>query len=60
IEKCYTVSRLRPEYCHICVDVCPYIHKMNGDPATKSTYRAYMQGRKAAGYKTAKSRADAP
>jgi ferredoxin len=60
IEKCYTVSRLRPEYCHICVDVCPYIHKMTGDPATKSTYRTYMQGRKAAGYKTAKSHSDAP
>jgi ferredoxin len=60
IEKCYTVSRLRPEYCHICVDVCPYIHKMNGDPAKKSTYRAYMQQRKSAGYKTAKTRTGEP
>jgi ferredoxin len=57
IEKCYSVSRLRPEYCHICVDVCPYIHKMNGDSMKKSTYRTYMQGRKAAGYKTAKTSA---
>jgi ferredoxin len=60
IEKCYSVSRLRPEYCHLCVDVCPYIHKMNGDPVKKSTYRTYMQQRKAGGYKTAKSNPDKP
>lgn len=60
IEKCYSVSRLRPEYCHLCVDVCPYIHKMNGDPQKKATYRTYMQQRKAGGYKTAKSNPDKP
>jgi ferredoxin len=55
IEKCYSVSRFRTEYCHLCVDVCPYIHKMNGDPVKKSTYRRFMHERKAAGYKTAKN-----
>jgi epoxyqueuosine reductase QueG len=60
IEKCYSVSRLRPEYCHLCVDVCPYIHKMNGDSEKKSTYRTYMQQRKSGGYKTAKSNTDKP
>jgi formate hydrogenlyase subunit 6/NADH:ubiquinone oxidoreductase subunit I len=54
IEKCYTVSRLRPAYCHICVDVCPYIHKENGDEAHRATYKSYMKGRKADGYKTPK------
>src|SRR3990172_2523944 len=51
IEKCYPYSRLREEYCHICVDVCPYIHKMNGDPGTAATFKAYMKNRKAEGYK---------
>lgn len=60
IEKCYTVSRLRPEYCHICVDVCPYIQKMNGDAGKRSMYRAYMRERKATGYKTPKSGAPRP
>lgn len=55
IEKCYSVSRFRTEYCHLCVDVCPYIHKENGDPVKKAIYRTYMQQRKAVGYKTAKS-----
>jgi epoxyqueuosine reductase len=54
IEKCYTVSRLRPAYCHICIDVCPYIHKINGDGQKKETYKAYMKGRKADGYKSPK------
>ena len=58
IEKCYSVSRLRPEYCHLCVDVCPYIHKMNGDATKKSIYRTFMQHRKAGGYKTAKKNSD--
>ena len=35
IEKCYPYSRLRDEYCHICVDVCPYIHKANGDTPSR-------------------------
>jgi ferredoxin len=60
IEKCYSVSRFRQEYCHLCVDVCPYIHKMNGDPVKKATYRTYMHQRKSGGYKTAKSSADKP
>jgi ferredoxin len=55
IEKCYTVSRLRPEYCHICVDVCPYIQKMNGDAQKRDMYRGYMRRRKAEGYKTPKT-----
>jgi ferredoxin len=49
-EKCYPVSRLRPEYCHICVDVCPYIHKENGSAETKSIFKAFVQARKAAGF----------
>jgi len=52
VEKCYVYSRLRPEYCHICVDVCPYIHKANGDPAKKNLFKQYMSMRKTAGYKT--------
>ncbi|MEQ8701652.1 MAG: hypothetical protein RLT05_34460 [Bauldia litoralis] len=49
-EKCYPVSRLRPEYCHICVDVCPYIHKENGSAETKSIFKSFVQARKAAGF----------
>jgi ferredoxin len=52
VEKCYTVSRLREQYCHICVDVCPYVHKANGDPAKKALYKQHMAMRKKAGYKT--------
>lgn len=52
VERCYTVSRLRPQYCHICVDVCPYVHKANGDPAKKALYKEYMRKRKKAGYRT--------
>jgi ferredoxin len=52
VEKCYTISRLREQYCHICVDVCPYIHKANGDGEKKAPYRRYMMMRKKAGYKT--------
>ena len=52
IEKCYVYSRLRPQYCHICVDVCPYVHKANGDQAKKRLYKEYMSKRKRAGYKT--------
>ena len=50
MEKCYPYSRLRPDYCHLCVDVCPYIHKQTGEAATKDTYKAFMRERKAAGY----------
>ena len=52
IEKCYPYSRLREEYCHICVDVCPYIHKMNEEPGRAAMFKAYMKSRKAEGYKT--------
>lgn len=52
VEKCYTVSRLREQYCHICVDACPYVHKANGDTAKKALYKQYMAKRKKAGYKT--------
>ncbi len=52
VEKCYVISRLRPQYCHICVDACPYTFKANGDPGKKDLYKRYMTVRKKAGYKT--------
>lgn len=52
IEKCLPVSRLREDYCHICVDVCPYIHKENGDAGLREAYKTHMKSRKAGGYKT--------
>ena len=52
VAKCYVYSRLRAEYCHICVDACPYVHKANGDAQKKSLYKLYMSARKKAGYKT--------
>jgi epoxyqueuosine reductase len=52
IAKCYPYSRLRDEYCHICVDVCPYIHVENGDQDNRRIYKSYMRKRKAAGYRT--------
>jgi ferredoxin len=52
VEKCYVFSRLRAEYCHICVDVCPYVHKANGDPVKRDLYKRYTAMRKKAGYKT--------
>nr|TFG51585.1 MAG: 4Fe-4S dicluster domain-containing protein [Hyphomicrobiales bacterium] len=52
VEKCYVYSRLRAQYCHICVDVCPYVHKANGDARKKALYKEYMGKRKKAGYKT--------
>jgi ferredoxin len=42
-EKCYPYSRLREDYCHLCVDICPYVHKENGDAGTKSLYRQFTQ-----------------
>ena len=54
IDKCYPISRFRETYCHICVDVCPYIWKENGDPEKKSMFRDYMKIRKEEGYKTPK------
>jgi epoxyqueuosine reductase QueG len=50
LEKCYPYSRLRNEYCHLCVDVCPYIVKSHPE-----TYRAFMKQRKQVGYKTPKT-----
>ncbi len=52
VERCYVYSRLREQYCHICVDVCPYIHKANHDARKKEIYKEYMRQRKKAGYKT--------
>jgi epoxyqueuosine reductase QueG len=52
VEKCYVYSRLRPQYCHICVDVCPFVHKANGDPLNKERFKRYTAKRKKAGYKT--------
>tara|TARA_R110002072_G_scaffold58955_9_gene149899 strand:- start:880 stop:2235 length:1356 start_codon:yes stop_codon:yes gene_type:complete len=54
IDKCIPISRFRETYCHICVDVCPYIWKENGDPEKKSMFRDYMKIRKEEGYKTPK------
>jgi ferredoxin len=52
VEKCYDFSRMREQYCHICVDVCPYIHKANGDGDKKALYKQYMTMRRKAGYRT--------
>jgi len=56
-EKCYPYSRFREEYCHICVDVCPYIHKENGNQDLRGVYKAYMKTRKNAGWRTPKGAA---
>ena len=50
LEKCYPYSRLRDEYCHLCVDVCPYNVKSHPE-----TYKTFMKERKQVGYKTPKS-----
>ena len=50
LEKCYPYSRLRDEYCHLCVDVCPYNVK-----SYPGTYRAFMKERRRVGYKAPKS-----
>ena len=50
LEKCYPYSRLRDEYCHLCVDVCPYNVKSHSE-----TYKTFMKERKQVGYKTPKS-----
>ena len=54
IDKCYPISRLRESYCHICVDVCPYIYKENGDAGKRDMFKQYMKVRKDEGYKTPK------
>jgi ferredoxin len=50
LEKCYPYSRLRDEYCHLCVDACPYIVRSHPE-----TYKAFMKERKQVGYKTPKT-----
>ena len=50
LERCYPYSRLRDEYCHLCVDVCPYNVRSHPE-----TYRAFMKQRKQVGYKTPKT-----
>ncbi len=55
IAKCYPYSRLRAEYCHLCVDVCPYIHKENGNNEYRSIYKQFMKARKQAGWRSPKS-----
>ena len=52
IPKCYEASRLRDEYCHICVDVCPYVHKENGDLEKRSIYKQFMGKRRQAGWRS--------
>ncbi len=54
IEKCYPISRFRGSYCRICIDVCPYIWKENGDTERRGMFRDYMKIRKQEGYKTPK------
>ncbi len=50
LEKCYPYTRLRNEYCHLCVDVCPF-----NAPNHRETFKAFMKERKQLGYKTPKS-----
>ncbi len=52
MEKCYPFSRLHEAYCHICVDVCPYVFKENGDADKRLKYKAYMKQRKEDGYRS--------
>lgn len=49
LEKCYPYSRLRDEYCHLCVDVCPYNVRSH-----RNTFKTFMKERKRVGYKTPK------
>lgn len=60
VEACYSVSRLLDDYCHICVDVCPYVHKANGDEDKKEMFKVYMRQRKSGGYKTPRSGTTSP
>jgi epoxyqueuosine reductase QueG len=52
VPACFVASRFRDEYCHICVDVCPYQHKENRDPERIKIFKTLMQKRKKAGYRT--------
>lgn len=38
VVRCYTWSGLKDDYCHVCVDVCPYNAGHHRD-----TYKAFMQ-----------------
>ena len=49
LEKCYPYSRLRDEYCHLCVDVCPF-----NVGSHRTTFKTFMKHRKRIGYKTPK------
>ena len=44
LEKCYPYSRLRDEYCHLCLDVCPYNVKSHAE-----IYKTFMRERKHVG-----------
>lgn len=52
MEKCYPYSRLHEAYCHICVDVCPYVQKENRDPENRRMYKAFMKQRREDGYRS--------
>jgi epoxyqueuosine reductase len=52
MEKCYPYSRLHEAYCHICVDVCPYVQKENRDPENRRMYKAFMKQRRDDGYRS--------
>jgi ferredoxin len=52
MEKCYPYSRLHEAYCHICVDVCPYVQKENRDPEKRLMYKSYMKQRRDDGYRS--------
>ena len=52
MEKCYPYSRLHEAYCHICVDVCPYVYKANGDGEKQQMFKDYMKQRKEDGYRS--------
>jgi epoxyqueuosine reductase QueG len=52
IERCYLASRMREEYCHICVDVCPYVRSSPPDPVKSTIYSTYMAKRRKAGWNT--------
>jgi len=52
MEKCYPFSRLSEAYCHIFVDVYPYIHKENKKPENQHVFKSYMNIRKEDGYRS--------
>ncbi len=41
VVRCYTWSRLKQDYCHVCVDVCPYNAAQH-----RATYKAFMKTRR--------------